>query len=316
MRSLQWMLVAVALGLAVGCKWMETWGHKDPPRPTTPVLKATPDQLVAYLNGQAGRLQTLTYADARVTSREGLVTYPTLRGNLAASQPRNFRMTGQGGMVSAKLDLGSNTDQFWMYLDAPAVKPVFVFASHNDFETGRAKLPGNIPFEPDWVMQALGMTAFPDPADPKTTVKYDVKADEKARTYTLSWPATTPAGMAIRKEIVFDADDVSGARPQVKRHLIKDAKGKVLCSAEVKAAKTVTLGAAEPRSGQQPVVQYPTHVVLRWEEQKFEMDMSLDGSGARVNQQLTPEQSRQLFTRPTITGTPAINLAEARFDMK
>jgi hypothetical protein len=314
MRLLQWASVAVALGLAVGCAWMDKLKGDRTPHPTTPVQKVTADQLVTYLNNQAGRLQTLTYADARVTSREGLMTYPTLRGNLAASQPRNFRMTGQGGMVAAKLDLGSNTDQFWMYLDAPAVKPVFVFASHTDFESGRAKLPGGIPFEPDWVMQALGMTTFPDPTDVKTTVKYEAKLDEKARTYTLSWPATTPAGMAIRKEIVFDADDVSGTRPQVKRHLIKDAKGKVLCSAEVKAAKTVPVGAAEPRSGQPPVAQYPTHVVLRWEEQKFEMDMMLDS--AQVNQQLSPEQSRRLFTRPNIAGATLINLAEARFDMK
>ena len=138
-----------------------------------------------------------------------------------------------------------------------------------------------------------------------------MKSDEKARTYTLSWPAATPAGMAIRKEIVFDADDATGTRPQVKRHVVRDAKGKVICSAEVKAARTIQAGAAEPRSGPPPVVQYPTHVALRWEEQKFEMDLDL--REAQVNQHLTADQSRQLFTRPNISGATLINLAEARF---
>jgi hypothetical protein len=251
----------------------------------------------------------VTFGDARVTAKEGLVTYPSLRGDLAAVQPRNFRMRGEGGMVAAKMDLGSNSDQFWMFLDAPTTRPMFVFASHSDFERGIARLPGNIPFEPDWVMQALGMTTFP------TTANYEVKQDDKARTYTLSWPATTPTGLPIRKEIIFAADDADSSRnqPQVKRHVIRSAAGKVICFADVKEAKTVPVGGADPRTGHPLIVQYPTHVVLRWEEQRFEMDMLL--RSAQVNPQLSPEQLQKHFSRPTIQGAPAVNLAEARSDM-
>src|SRR5206468_3087408 len=137
-----------------------------------------------YLNTQASRLESVTYERATVTAKQGLISMPALRGDLAASQPRNFRMRGQRELPAAKIDLGSNEQQFWLFLDAPSVRPTYVFASHTDFETGKARIPDGIPFEPDWVMQALGMTRF------QQNVPYEqVKLDEKARTYTLSWPA-------------------------------------------------------------------------------------------------------------------------------
>ena len=199
-----------------------------------------------YLNTQASRLEAVTYERATVTAKQGLISMPSLRGDLAASQPKNFRMRGQRELPAAKIDLGSNEQQFWLFIDAPSVRPTYVFASHSDFESGKAKIPEGIPFEPDWVMQALGMTKF------QQNVPYEqVKLDEKARSYTLSWPATTPAGMPIRKEIVFAADDADSSRdqPQVKKHVIRDVKGRVICTAEVKRAKTVPVGGSDPRTG-------------------------------------------------------------------
>jgi hypothetical protein len=311
MRPLQVIAALLLLTPAVGCELLKNVGNHRPPKNSAPVPKVSAEQLVDYLNVQASRLHSITYQQATVTARQGLISMPSLRGDLAASQPQNFRLRGQGGVVNAKIDLGSNTDQFWLFVDAPAVRPTFVFASHEDFQHNRAKLPTDIPFEPDWIMQALGMTTFPRDA------KYDpVKLDEKARTYTLSWPATTPNGVPIRKEIVFATDDADSSRdqPQVKRHVIRDVKNRVICSADVKSAKTVAVGGSDPRSGQSFVVQYPTHIVLRWEDQRFEMDLEL--RGGQANPSLTPEQVRSHFSRPTNLGVAPINLAEARFDVK
>jgi hypothetical protein len=312
MRLIQLLAGATLLFLGVGCGLIEKIGGNRPPRNTSPVTKVSSEQLVDYLNGQASRLNSVTYDQATVTARQGLglISMPALRGNLAAVQPRNFRIKAQGGAVNAKIDLGSNPEQFWLYVDAPTARETFVFASHNDFETGKARLPTDIPFEPDWVMQALGMTTFPRDA------KYDVKVDERARTYTLSWRATTPNGVAIRKEIVFSADDADSSReqPQVKRHVIKDARGNVICTAEVKKAHTVSVGGNDPQSGRSFIVQYPTHVVLRWEQQRFEMDLDL--RGGRVNPPLTDEQVSSHFSRPTNYPVQPINLAEARFEVQ
>src|SRR5207237_6664367 len=117
----------------------------------------------------------------------------------------------------------SNPEQFWIYVNDPTAKqPLYVFCSHTDFETGRAKVPGGIPFEPDWVMQALGMTTFPP------THQYKVEPNDRDRTYTLSWSATTPNGLQVRKEIVFDGDTATESRSQVKRHVIRDMRNRVV----------------------------------------------------------------------------------------
>ncbi len=76
---------------------------------------------------------------------------------------------------------------------------------------------------------------------------------------------------------------------------MRGANGKVICTAEVKTAKTVKVDGTDPVTNRQFVVQYPTRVVLKWEEQKFEMDMEL--REARVNPQLSPEQIQSEFTR-------------------
>jgi hypothetical protein len=318
MRRRQFLLAALTLTPGVGCQSLrEAFGIKQNPAPagTGAVQKVTAEQLVGYLNIQAGRLQNVSYGEVTVSAKEGdgirgalkEMAYPNLRGNLSASQPRNFRMVAKGGLVDVKVDLGSNPDQFWVYFTAPQMPATYVFASHSDFEAGKAKVPGNMPVDPDWIMQALGMTTFqPGP-------QYVATADERARTYTLSWDTTTPNRVPIRKEIIFNADDADAGRgqPQVKRHVVRDAKGKVLAYAEVKAAKTVPAGGSDPQSGRPYVVQYPTELLLRWEEQKFEMTLKLDAG--RINAQMTPQDTRRLFDLPNIPGANPVNLAEARF---
>jgi hypothetical protein len=323
MNRFRFLLIAVVLAPLTGCEWIKNHVGKndDTPRPTGPLPKAQPDQFVTYLNERAARMQSLNYGDVRLAASDHSVPLPALRGSLAASRPRNFRMTGTGGAVGAKVDLGSNADQFWVYVDAPTMKPTFVFASHSDFAEGKARLPAGIAFEPDWVMQALGMTTLPP------NNQYSVKIDDSKRTYTLSWPAIAPNGMSVVKQIVFDGDAATGTKPQVKKHLILDTKGKLICSAEIKRAQTVTLSptgqpvltgrepAGTPRPGDQtpaPVaVQHPTLMVLRWEEQKFEMELEL--KTGKVNDTLTEEQMRRLFTRPNIPGATPIDLAGGAF---
>jgi hypothetical protein len=305
MRVLRLIVTAAAFAPAVGCGWMkEHVGDKGPAQhPTGGKLPdVAPDRLVSYLNDRASRFHSVSYADVRLRCSQRGMPLPQLEGDLACAQPRNFRLAGQGRAVPAKVDLGSNVNQFWMYLQVPTEKPLYVFASHSDFEAGKARLPGDMPFEPDWVMQALGMTTL------SPTAAYSVKINDRDRTYTLSWVTRTPAGLEIRKEIVFDGDAAASPRPQVKRHAVRDAKSnQPICSADIKAAQSVTVS-NDPTLTYPMAIQYPTRVVLRWEEQKFEMDMTLER--AQVNQPLSDEVARELFSRPTISKVNAVDLAQ------
>ncbi|MBA4065360.1 MAG: hypothetical protein C0501_16940 [Isosphaera sp.] len=313
MSRLPLTLAACLLAPSAGCESIRDWVRRTPrpPGPTGAVQKVSAEQLVGYLNDHAGRLQSLSYGDVTVTVSEGdgfrgaIQEQAALRGSLFAQQPRKFRMNvSRGGLVDAKVDLGSNPEQFWVYFHVPSVQPMYVFASHADFEEGRAKLPDGVPFEPDWVMQALGMTTFPPgPA-------YQARTDEKARTHTLFWDARTPAGVPVRREVVFAADDADPARsqPQVRRHVLRgapDAKnpdGRVIGLAEVKAARTVSVGAQ--------AVQYPTEIELRGEDAKARMVLKL--SAAEVNA-ISPQKARGYFERPNINGVPAVDLRHAEF---
>jgi hypothetical protein len=313
------LLVVLALTPAVGCKWLDDIRHgnggsggdqaRDRRRPLDTLA---PADAVGYLNTRADRLQSVQYGEMRLKASDGKSWIPALSGDLVAAQPRNFRLVASGNL-GGKVDLGSNEQRFWMYVN-DTKQPLYVFCSHQDFESGRAKLPGGIQFEPDWVMQALGMVRFPaareqDPQGVAYTVTPS-RPDASPRTYTLAWTATTPAGQTVHKEVVFAADPANTARrePQVRRHVIKNANGKLIASADIKSAKTVDVTDA---TGQRVPVQYPTHVVLQWVEQKFEMDLTLDQ--AQVNQQFSDKQLQRLFTQPNL-GTPPVDLANARFD--
>ena len=298
LRTRQLVIVAALLAPAGGCNWMKEWRRNgsggDDGTMARDAKDVTPERLVGYLNDRAARLQSIDYQRASMQVSGKPIPIPAnLDGHLMSAQPRNFRLVGGGKIVNSKVIIGSNSDQFWMYVAAPGDEPTYVFASHSDFDAGRAQMPNNIPFEPDWVMQALGMTKYaPPPA-----VQYTVTPNLRERTYTLSWPATTPSKVPVVKEVVFN-HTATGSRPVVRKHVIRDAKGhKEIASAEILDVETAPDG----------VVQYPTHVVLRWAEQDFKIDLSL--RGAQVNQLPPDESARQaIFKRPDIPGSNPINL--------
>ena len=55
-------------------------------------------------------------------------------------------------------------------------------------------------------------------------------------------------------------------------------------------------------------------MVLRWEEQKFEMELEL--KTGKVNDPPTDEAARRLFNRPNIPGANPINLAGGEVPFK
>lgn len=305
-RDLRLLIAAALLCPAVGCNWMREWREQaQGPRPGGRLREEPAERFVQFVNLRAGQLQSVEYGDVRMrVSGKGIPLAVNLEGNLVAAQPRCFRLRAMG-KVAGTIDLGSNPEQFWVYTGG-AGEPMFVYASHTDFETGRAKLPGGLPFEPDWVMQALGLARLPDGA------AYEVKIDDRERTYTLGWSGKAPNGVAVRKEIVFEGDPATGSRPQIKRHVLRDdAKRTVIATAEVRSAETFRAG--PDAQGRQLVGQYPTRLVLKWEEPRFEMDMNLDRGV--VNGGLTDDRRAKMFTRPTDLGTPAHDLAVTRFDV-
>jgi hypothetical protein len=301
LRPLLGLLALFVLVPLSGCEWLKFGKEKDTaPKFSGPIPRRDKAELVAYLNQQASLLRTVSYTDVSATIIENGGELGTLNDSeLYSAQPRYFRLIGKHTLGGRFVDIGSNDREFWMYAK-PIGRDNFFYCSHDDYSRGAAQLP--VPFDPDWVMMALGMTNY-DPA-----AEYETQARDREGTYVLYQKTTTRKGDPVTKATVFNVDWNSGKQPAVKSHIIYDARNQVLCQASIKSVRTITTRSLD---GNRPaMLQIPTQVVLSWPQQKFEMDMRLGGE--KVNDDFS-DTAAKIFQRPKISGSTAIDLATYNF---
>jgi hypothetical protein len=303
MRLLRFLLLGGVVALGSGCAWLERFK----PRPAVPTEKLEPrsaKDLVAFLNRQAGYLQTIRYDSVSLRADlPGAGWVPRLSsGMLVCGKDRNFRL--QAGLIVGgdQIDVGSNSQEMWMYVKQP--EPTYLICSHADFPRVQNDLP--VPFEPDWVLQAVGLATFPDRPD------YRTELSEKNRAHYLTYEDRAANGQPLKKMIEFAGDRGDGSTPLVRRHLVLTQSGdgqkwEVQTIAEIKQVQTVSAG-TDPTTGRPAMVQVPTQLLLEWPKQKVTMELRL--GDIKVNDGKTPTT---MFTRPaTIGNVSPINLAEYR----
>lgn len=298
MRRVLILLAAALLPAATGCEWLKNAGGaaKDRPLASGPVEPKSAAQLVGYLNQQAALVQSLKFAPVSISVKTDRESHTLGASTLVCEQPRNFALDGDKAVLSDIVKLGSNGQEFWMYSKFP--QPTYLYCSHDDFARGAGnKLP--VPFDPDWVMQALGMAHY----DPNRT--YQVETDNKAREHSLSYETTTPQGATVRRVVVFAADGQDRTDPQIRRHLIEDTSRQVIAVAEVKAVSRHTV--RDAATGQDKAVAVPSRIKLDYPRERFTMDLTL-GRPQSVNDPITDAERRELFTKPDM-GVAPINLA-------
>lgn len=281
-RSLVLLLV-----FAAGCA-NSRWGFINRPRDPAPPSGPPPSKeaVVAYLNDNAARLQTLRSDDLDITVQQGALPIG-LRGKMMTQKPRGFRMSGDlaGNRV---VDLGSNDQEFWWWI-SKSDPPDQYFCRYSDLNEGRISyLP--FPFQPEWIMETLGMGPY-GPAD-----KYQL--DEDRDMLRLTERSRSPQGRMVRKVIVMKRAPQKAPNPQVLAYLLlDDASGAEICSAEIMQVDVDHgTGAIVPRV-----------VDLRWPEAKVKLSLKL--GQVAVNDQL-PQTA---FERPVLQGVHSRDLAQLRF---
>lgn len=301
----QLLIAGLAVWSGSGCEWMKNL--KSPFQAKGPPLEERPaSEFVSYVNRQADVIQALSYTDVSMTVGTGGLIEPGLNAQLDCMKPRSFRMKGSHSLQSGQMDVGSNDRQMWMYVrHAPQGVPNFLFASHDDLAKGRVQMP--MPFDPDWIFMALGMSGI----DPGTDVK--VQIDQRLRVYEVSWLSKTPQGESVRKTTVFNGDVQTGTSPQVRRHYITNSRtDQMIATAEIFAVRR--LDAADSQSGRSAQVAIPTEAKLVFfapDNQKLSLEMKLRGE--RVNEPFTPEQLGHLFNMPhEVNGSRPVNLTSLR----
>lgn len=283
MRQITSALGLAALLLLAGCKpWLRQPGPTPPPRAAGPET-VDAGTLVGALNANAQRLQSLQVDDLDIQAHAdneqiGLV------GVMSCQKPRNFRMMANC-LGSQAVDMGSNNQEFWWWI-SKSDPPALIHCAYQDLARGNVYLP--FPFQPDWVVEALGMGEY-NPAG-----NYQVKVNPQ--TVELVEQTTSLQGQPVRKVTVFDRATVGTAWPKVVAHSLQDSGGTEICSARI----------LDYRADKATQAVLPHKVVLSWPAQKIRLDMTLDG--VKVNA-LSEQRAVALFSRPQLRNVREIDLA-------
>ena len=261
---------------------------KAPPIPTGNARTPTADELVGYLNREASRLQSIDTRDLSIDVRAQGTSVSLDSGVLLCQKPRYFKLVGKK-FGSQEVLVGSNEERFWFYVKRDPSDALF-HCSYTDFDKGAVDLP--FPFEPEWVLEALGMA--PSPRDGAFRV------DEDKSTYRLI-ETTSLRGQKVRKVTVFHKGEARGNQPQVKARMMYDANDRLICAATIKSVSRIPLD----HGARSAYVTCPQVIKLEWPAQQTEL--ILDLGRANVNGQLAMES----FQMPHL-GSKQVDLGRDR----
>jgi hypothetical protein len=247
----------------------------------------TPEQLVKYLNANAQRVEGLECRQVFIDAKQNNQTVG-LDATLVCQKPRNFRLVGRVA-GSSEVDMGSNDQEFWWWIKR--AEPAYVYhCSYDDFRRG---IRSNFPFQPDWIMEALGIATYPE------NKKYQVR--ETQTTVELIEQTVSPQGQPLRKVIVFNRGPASSGKPQVLGYAIQDASGREIAVAHIQDVQyDQATGAVLPR-----------RIQFSWPAEKVEMKMKLDGISCGP---IDAQRAAGIFNRRNLSGLPSYDLARGTVD--
>src|SRR5262249_55442599 len=222
MRQFRLELALGGLLLLTGCNsFPMSRGTATQPAPRTPTAVPSKEDIIGYLNDNAGRVQSVRCKDLDISVRQGIQAFGGLRGQVVCAKPRSFRM-GAKVMGKDEVDIGSNDQEFWFWI-ARNDPPYLYHCSYDDLASGHVRV--QFPFQPEWIMEAIGIS----PCGPAEN--YDLKVT--ANTLELVENTRSPQGQPVRKITVINRAPATGTNPQVTAHILQDAQGKEICSAHI-----------------------------------------------------------------------------------
>lgn len=286
MRHVQLALGLIGLVLLAGCNSVGlTRGGNQPQAARAPAEAPSKEAVLAYLNDNASRVQSVRCKELDITAKQGLQSVG-LRGQVVCQKPRNFRM-GANVLGKQEVDVGSNDQEFWFWL-ARNDPPYLFHCSYEDFARG---IRAQFPFQPEWIMEAMGIA----PCGP--AANYELKVNPS--TLELIENTRSPQGQPVRKITVISRAPAQGTTPQVTAHILQDAKGQEICSAHVSEVQIDRgTGAILPRK-----------LRLVCPAEKSEMKLQLDEV---IVNDASIAQATQLFHRPALANVESFDLARGR----
>jgi hypothetical protein len=284
MRSLAGVFGLGAMVLFCGCADSK-WGlirHSQDAAARMPTERPTAAQMVAYLNNNAQRIQSLQCTNVDLDCMQGIQSFH-VRGKLACQKPKDFYLQAEA-VGRTEAIIGSNNQEFWYWIVRG--DPYLVHCSYHDLANG-VRIP--FPFQPEWVMEALGMSEY----DP--TQRYDLLTTDRA--FQLVQNTKNNQGQVVQKVTIFNRQE---ARFQVTDHVLYDTSRHEICRAHILDAQPVQGGAMLPR---RIVFTYPA------ERLKLELTLWHQADDIALNRGFDPSQAKMLFSRPSLSGVQSYDLA-------
>ncbi|MGW8258062.1 MAG: hypothetical protein ACWGMZ_11290 [Thermoguttaceae bacterium] len=270
-------LISITLLFAIGgasCPNMVRQPAPVLPRilPVSPTLQ----QVMQVVNGNNSRIQSF-WTDQATISGPG---FPVLRTSIAFQRPKLFRLQASSGLTGPEVDLGSNNDIFWYWI-RHSEPPAIYYCRHDQFAVSPARY--SIPIQPAWLIEALGVSEL-DPNLPHQGPFPLQGGRLEVRTIR-----ETPDGPTTKVTIL------DGSQGWILEQNIYNAQGSLLASAVASQHRR------DPLSG----LVMPGVVVINCPAARF--TMRIDLGAVQINR--LSGNPCELWTMPTIAGTPAVDLA-------
>ncbi|MDB4755748.1 hypothetical protein OAG56_00130 [Mariniblastus sp.] len=155
-RQVLFIFASVIAVCSSGCQWLR-WATPNVEAPPGVFNQsASKEEIIQRVNANSQAIRSL---QAKIHVRA--TGTPTLSGDLTIEQPSRLRLqAGLLNMNNSGIDLGSNDNEFWVWLKTPmpGQQPAVLHARHDEYAISSAKKM--LPIEPAWIIDSMGLAYF------------------------------------------------------------------------------------------------------------------------------------------------------------
>jgi hypothetical protein len=265
---------AVTLAFALtasGCRAFPRLPHNFPGMGRVIDPSATKDEIVALVNrnitGSAEHGGLMSWQARNVEFIMSPIPVP-VPGEIIAEAPRNFRLRVYNPIGGGdELDVGSNSEEFWLW-QKQMNPPYLLTARHEDMPIALQHF--RIPFQPDWIMQVMGVI-------PIDGGEYELHHVPDQPYVELAANGHSPDGKPVRRVI-----RVSTRTGYVTEHALWGGDGRMIASAELDGHRVDKATGAV----------MPNVIRINWPEHDLNLKMKL--GTVQVNPPHLPEMAWQV----------------------
>jgi len=196
-------------GATCGHALRNPFAQLGPPAPEVLAVGASLEQVIAAVNQNASRIQSYQTEDASI-SIHGVSGVPALRGNIALQRPGRVHLVASTALTGAEFDLGSNDELSWFWVKHRKPRALY-YARHDQFVGSAAQQL--MPIEPQWLLDALGMSQFSANDHHEGTLpRREGTMEIRSNIQTRTGPMTKSTVIDIRRAWVLQQHVYDGSR--------------------------------------------------------------------------------------------------------